>query len=117
MKPFAVSVRRYFCQLHANWISHCIASVQLLPRSFVAVTVTYILGTAEKLSKHDMTQLLLLTRGPTVISSQDTFVYTGLFLHVALCFHGWEERGRIACIVGMLISVTTIVTQCLFALF
>jgi hypothetical protein len=60
--------------------------VQLLPQCFVAVNantrVTYILGRREELSKRDMTQLMQLTNGdPTVISSQDTFVYMGL-----LCF-------------------------------
>jgi hypothetical protein len=57
--------------------------VQLLPQCFVAVRanthVTYIL---DRENFPNMTQLMRLTNGdPTVISSQDTFVYMGI-----LCF-------------------------------
>jgi hypothetical protein len=52
------------CKL--DFTLHCVY-VQLLPRCFVAIVAnshaTYILGSAEKLSKHDMTQLTRLTSG------------------------------------------------------
>jgi hypothetical protein len=63
MKPFTTFIHSYFFVTCMQIGFHIALRlyVQLLPRCFGAVIanthVTYILGTREKLSKHDMTQL------------------------------------------------------------